>query len=185
MNTTRIKQYTRAVAVVRDLPMLLSDNPKIWTGFQYYTKSDYNHVIKLLNSNVLPEIIPVWNLRRNGRSCWGNTPANKASNPQSGTVIEITENLLHGLETAKLKTTIYNTAFLLSTVLLHELVHYIVFINNLPATYEWGDAFEKYSFGSGIDDTNASVYNYYQTSFTHLKWAVRNDKTIINDTVKY
>lgn len=184
MDIEQIKQYTRAVAVVNDLPRLLSDNDKIWISLKYYTKSDYNSVSHYIKTNTMPKIVPVLNLVIHSTPCFGHTPT-KDNMPNVGTGIEINQNLLQDLQSAKLKSTIYDTAFLLAVTLLHELVHYIRYLKKQnPDGFEWGSGFENYAFGNIINEINAGIFNSYQHSFTNLKWAIRNDK-IINDSNKY
>jgi hypothetical protein len=179
MNTSEIKQYKRACAVVNDLPTLLANHDRIWYYFQHYTKSNYYQTMEFLKTNAKPDIIPVWNLFR-GWPANGNTPIGK-DNPKAGSIIEIRQNLLFGLEIAKLKSTIYDTAFLLAVIFLHELVHFIRLKNGLDHAYEYGDAFENEVFGMKVDENNANILNHYQSSFTNLKWVIRHDK-IIKDT---
>jgi len=184
MNIAEIKQYRRSVAVVQDLPQFLRDNDKVWTYFQYHTKSDYGQVVNLLKTNAKPLIVPVNNLRDSrGLSCWGKTPC-RPEDPLRGVAIEITRSLLVGLEMAKLKSTIFDTGFFLATTLLHELVHFTRALNKLPADKEYGEGFVVDSFGGVIGDTNAAFYNRYQHSFINLKWEIRHDE-VINNSNKY
>jgi|GEM_PF-2472193 len=177
MDTRHIIQYSRAIATIKDLPNFLYDNPKIYAYFLHQTKTNYHELIDLLKiAKKEPQLFPVLNLKdKYGRSCWGITKL-------SPRIILIRQNLLNGLEQAKLETTIYNTSFLLAVTILHELIHYLRIAKNLDdGQYESGNDFERWSFGATINLDNAKTLNKYQHSFNNLKWLIKRDKNITHD----
>ncbi|ANH81047.1 hypothetical protein A8C56_08700 [Niabella ginsenosidivorans] len=94
---------------------------------------------------------------------------------ESITDIKIRENLLIGLEVAKNTDTILSTAFFISVILLHELVHFRRYNNKLDRTaaedlYEYGFKFEQQAFGQRINLGNSALCSKkYHSDFRNLK----------------